>query len=195
MIAGIILAAGASTRMGSPKALLKIGAKTFLQHIVEELQKANISEIVIVLGANAEKIQQEHLSLREKIIINHNWQQGQLSSLLAGINCIEKKNIDGVIVCPVDHPLISAKLISEMMQTFYSSKKKIIIPVFNKQRGHPVIFAKELFEEIKNAPLEIGARGVLKNFSGEISDVSTKEQGILLNIDTKKKYEEIFLNE
>ncbi len=193
-LSAIILAGGASTRMGSPKALLKIGEKTFLQHIVGELHSANVSEIVIVLGADAEKIRATLDWFDGDVVVNNDWQRGQLSSLITGINFLEKKNIDGVIVCPVDHPLISAKLISELASAFYSSKKKIIIPVFNKQRGHPIIFSKELFSEIKNAPLEVGAKAVVRKSSDEVFEMESDERGILMNIDTLEKYQEIIFN-
>ncbi len=194
-LSAIILSAGASTRMGSPKALLKIGEKTFLQHIVDELHSANVSEIVIVLGADAEKIQSTLDWFDGDVVVNNDWQRGQLSSLITGINFLEKKNIDGVIVCPVDHPLISAKLISELASAFYSANKKIIIPVFNKQRGHPIIFSKELFSEIQNAPLEVGAKAVVRKSSDEVFEMESDERGILVNIDTMEQYQEIISNE
>ena len=194
MIVAIILSAGASTRMGSPKALLKIGEKTFLQNIVDELPAADVSDIIIILGADYENIQSTLSWFDGNVVINNDWQQGQLSSLIAGINFIEKNNVDGIIVCPVDHPIISAKLISEMVSAFYTSKKKIILPTHNKQRGHPIIFSKELFEEIKNAPVEIGAKSVVKKFPEEVYEIETNESGILINIDTENNYSLLSIN-
>ncbi|MBI4548951.1 MAG: nucleotidyltransferase family protein, partial [Ignavibacteriae bacterium] len=181
MIAGVVLAAGASLRMGMPKALLTIGERTFLQHIVEVLYSARILNIVVVLGADVEKIQSSLSWFTGKIVINDEWERGQLSSIITGIDALDDHDISGVMICPVDHPLISQGLLVDLLQAFWKSKKKIILPTFQGRRGHPVIFAKEMFDELRNAPMNIGARIVLHNHPDETQEVPTDEEGILVN--------------
>ena len=154
MISGIILAAGASFRMGSPKALLKIKEKTFLRHMADVLYSARVTDIVIVLGSGADEIRGTLGWFTGKVTVNSSWEDGQITSLRSGLDEIASADIHGVIVCPVDRPLISQSLIVALMQGFWTSGKEIVVPVFNGVRGHPVIFARELFEELRAASSE-----------------------------------------
>ena len=189
MISGIVLAAGASARMGEPKALLKIGEKTFLQHVIDVLHSACILDTVIVLGNDAVKIQNTLDWFQGKVIINDNWQQGQLSSIIAGMNMLNGTDLHGVMICPVDHPLISQGLLVDLLQTFWKSKKKIVLPVYDQKRGHPVIFSKELFDELKSAPMNVGARFVVRQHPNDVAELVTAEDGVVQNIDTPEDYE------
>ncbi len=193
MISGIVLAAGSSRRMGSPKALLKINDKTFLQHVVEVLHSARIIEVVIVLGSEAEVIQQSLSWFTGKIVVNENWQKGQLTSIIAGINSLdidksESEEVHGVMICPIDHPLISQSILVDLLQGFWVSKKYIIIPTFNGKRGHPVIFSRELLRELHTIPYEIGARAMLHKHPEKIFEVPVNDEGILININTPEDY-------
>ena len=194
MISGIILAAGSSQRMGSPKSILKIREKTFLQHIVEVLRSARIINIVIVLGAEAEEIQKSLTWFDGKIVVNEEWQKGQLTSIITGLNNLDMamtdpEEINGAMICPIDHPLLSQALIVNLLYGYWTSKKKIIIPTFNGQRGHPVVFDKELFDELRSAPPDVGARAVVYKNTDDVYEVPVKEDGILINIDTHEDYQ------
>lgn len=188
MVSAIVLSAGSSNRMGTPKALLNIENKTFLQHIVDTLQLARVLDVVVVLGSGAEQIQQTLDWFQGKVVLNEHWEQGQLSSILRGLDEIEQKDLHGVLVCPIDHPLITQALIVDLLQAFWKSNKKIIIPVYDGQRGHPIIFSSELFDELRNARHEIGARDIVHAHAGDICEVETNEQGIIQNIDTPEDY-------
>jgi molybdenum cofactor cytidylyltransferase len=198
MISGIILAAGSSQRMGSPKSLLKIGEKTFLQHIVEVLRSARITDIVIVLGAEAEEIRKSLTWFDGKIVFNEDWSKGQLTSIIKGIdaldlNSTEPEEVNGAMICPVDHPLLTQSVLIDLLQGYWTSKKKIIVPTFNGQRGHPVIFNKELFDELRNAPFDVGARSVVRKHPEQVHEVALEEEGVLINIDTPENYEKYIL--
>jgi molybdenum cofactor cytidylyltransferase len=198
MISGIILAAGSSKRMGSPKSLLKIGEKTFLQYIVNVLHSARIIDVVIVLGADAEEIRRSLAWFDGKIIVNNDWQKGQLTSIIAGLNNLDMATTDpeeihGTMICPVDHPLLTQSLLVDLLQGYWTSKKKIIIPTFSGKRGHPVIFDKKYFDEIRSAPFDVGARAVVHNHAEDVYEVSVNEEGILINIDTQEDYKKYIL--
>ena len=199
MISGIVLAAGSSRRMGSPKALLKIGEKTFLQYIVEALHSARIIDVVIVFGAEAEKIQKTLTWFDGKIVTNNDWQKGQLSSIITGLNALdltksEPEEIHGAIICPADHPLLTQSLLVDLLQGYWLSKKRIIIPIHRGKRGHPVIFDRELFDDIRNAPIDIGAREVVRNHEQEVHEVDVNDEGVLINIDSPDDYKKYILN-
>ena len=199
MISGIVLAAGSSQRMGTPKALLKIGEKTFLQHIVETLHSARIIDVVIVVGAEAEKIQKTIIWFDGKVVINNDWHKGQLSSIIAGLNALdltksEPEEIHGAIICPVDHPLLTQSLLVDLLQGYWLSKKRIIIPIHRGKRGHPIIFDRELFDDIRNAPIDIGARAVVRNHEQDIQEVDVNDEGVLINIDSPDDYKKYIQN-
>jgi molybdenum cofactor cytidylyltransferase len=188
MIVGVILAAGESKRMGQPKALLKIGEHTFLDHIALSLAASQINLVYAVLGNQAEIIQS---SLKKNIPIVHNpnYQEGQLSSLKAAIERIQFENCDGVLVALVDHPLISSGIVRRMVEAFYSSKKKIIIPTLHGKRGHPVLYSRELFEEILAIPPGVGANAVRQAYRDHTLELEVDDPGVLIDIDTPEDYE------
>ncbi|TAK55657.1 MAG: nucleotidyltransferase family protein [Bacteroidetes bacterium] len=191
MISAIILAAGASVRMGKPKALLTIEGETFLQRIVRTLRSARVTETIIVLGSQAEEIQGTLQWFEGRVVINSFWQTGQLSSLITGVQALESETTHGCLVCPVDHPLFSHSVIVDLLQGFWTSGKNIIIPVYNGKRGHPVIFGKSLFPALHSASQEKGAKEVVHTHRDEILEVTVQEGGVLVNIDTPEQYQAV----
>jgi CTP:molybdopterin cytidylyltransferase MocA len=181
MLAAIILSGGASRRMGTPKALLPYEGRTFLEHLLQVTNHPRIGLRRAVLGAGAEGIV-ESISLRpEEIVVNNDWKKGQLSSLHAALRSLPP-GTDGMLVCLIDHPLISRGLVHDLIERFYSSRQPIVLPVYKSRRGHPVIFSSALFEELLAAPLETGARAVVWAHRGEVSEMHTTEEGCVLNL-------------
>jgi len=189
MISGIILAAGESSRMGSPKALLKIGEKSFVQRIVDVLIASRVLDIVIVLGADAEAVQTQLNWFIGKTVINEEWKRGQLSSILAGLRAVDQKDLHGVLIWPVDRPLVNEAVIVGMLHQFWTKHKRIVVPVCKGQRGHPVLVGKSLFEDLEKAPLEIGARAILWDHPDEVLEYLTEEEGVVMNIDSREDYQ------
>jgi molybdenum cofactor cytidylyltransferase len=181
MLAGVILSGGASRRMGAPKALIPYQGRPFLEHLLEITQHPKISTRRVVLGPHAEPIaRQVHLHADE-IVINDEWEQGQLSSIQAALRSLPP-DVDGMLLLLIDHPLISAALVGELIDAFYSSKKLIVLPLYEGRRGHPLIFASALFAELLQAPLEVGARHVVWQHQDQIHTVQTNEEGCVLNL-------------
>lgn len=193
-ISAIILSAGSSQRMGKHKALLKIGNKTFLRHIVDEINSAGLQDTIVVLGSDFETIRQTLSWFNGKVVVNNDWGNGQLSSIITGLNAFELTDCNGVLIVPVDHPLFTSSLILELLQAFKESKKQIIIPTHRQRRGHPIIISKNLFGELRNAPIQIGMRSVVHAHEDEICEVPTEEEGVLINIDTPEDYQKYFLD-
>ncbi len=174
--------------MGSPKATLPFptgeatpGKVTFLDHLISVVQRPRIGVIRVVLGANAEKIQQRVRLKPDWLVFNSDWPKGQLSSIQAGIRSLPP-DTDGVLLCPVDTPLITRQLVDILVQRFYENGRSIIVPVHREQRGHPVIFAARLYPELLSAPEDKGARAVVWNHSSDVLEVPTEEEGVVLNL-------------
>ncbi|MGB8473476.1 MAG: nucleotidyltransferase family protein [Candidatus Acidiferrum sp.] len=189
MLAAVILSGGASRRMGSPKALLSYQGRPFLEHMLDVARHPKIGVRRVVLGADAEPIAKEINLSPDEIVINEEWEKGQLSSIHSALRSLPPKT-DGLILFLIDHPLISSSLVDELIETFYSSGKPIVLPVYEGRRGHPVVFSSALYQELMDAPLATGARSVVWAHASEVRVVQTNEEGCILNLndpDTMQK--------
>ncbi len=181
-LAVAILAAGESRRMGSPKALLSYRGKTFVEHLLEVTRHPRVGIRRVVLGAGAQAICDE-LNLEAKmIVLNPDWPKGQLSSIHAALRSLPPDSTGGIILCPVDHPIISAALVSQLIEKFDSSGEAIVLPAFRGRRGHPAIFRARLYPELLDASLDVGARQVVWARSADVAEVETDEEGVILNL-------------
>src|ERR1700687_5961164 len=181
MLASVILSGGASSRMGSPKALLPYQGRPFLEHLLEVTAHRQIGVRRVVLGADAQPIGDAVQLKPDEVVINSEWKKWQLSSIQAALRSLPPGS-DGILLCLIDHPLISAVLVQELIEQFYKSKKPIVLPLYEGRRGHPVVFSSSLYDELLRAPLETGARAVVWAHSGEIEEVQTNEEGCVLNL-------------
>jgi CTP:molybdopterin cytidylyltransferase MocA len=181
MLAAVILSGGASRRMGSPKALIPYQGRSFLEHLLQVTAHREVGARRVVLGADARAIAETVALGPDEIVVNEDWEKGQLSSIQAALLSLPS-GTDGILLCLIDHPLVSHELVSDLIERFYSSGKPIVVPVYKGRRGHPVIFGTTLYEELLAAPLETGARAVVWAHSGEISEVGTAEEGCVLNL-------------
>ena len=135
----------------------------------------------VVLGVHAEPIARAIPLNADEIVINADWEKGQLSSIHAAMYSLPPA-LDGLMLFLIDHPLISSALVNELITAFYASQAPIALPVFEGRRGHPIIFSSKLFPELLAAPMDLGARAVVWAHREEICEFSTNEQGCVLNL-------------
>jgi molybdenum cofactor cytidylyltransferase len=189
MIVGIVLSAGESSRMGRPKALLPIEGQTFLERIVAALKKTQVGKIIVVLGHDAANMTREIKHLPVEVLINSDYQLGQLSSLQTAVRHLKSdEHCDGMLVHLVDHPYIDGKLVDLMIQRFYESTKLIVVPRYQGKRGHPVLFSRKLFGELLDAPVDQGAKAVVNAHAKETLEIAAGDEGVTIDIDTPDEY-------
>ena len=182
MLAAAILAAGQSSRMGQPKALVSVQGLTFVEHLFTATRLPRIGLTRIVLGAHAAEIGPRLKFDPAMVVFNPDWASGQLSSIHAAIRSLPASTTDGIILCPVDHPLVSRRLVSDLIARFDSTKKAIALPTYRGKRGHPVIFRSTLYDELLSASPEVGARQVVWAHSQDVEEFPTVEEGVVLNL-------------
>jgi molybdenum cofactor cytidylyltransferase len=179
----ILLAAGESRRMGYPKPLLKIEGRTFIEHIIRQVEPF-VTRIVIVVGAHSERVRAAiPKGPTISVVENPNYAQGQLSSLKIGIANLSAA-VSGALVHLGDHPLVSAETIRRLSERYQSSSRPIVIARYRGRRGHPVIFDRALFNELMSAPLERGARAVVEADPSRVDYVDVEDAGVTADLDT-----------
>jgi molybdenum cofactor cytidylyltransferase len=184
----IILAAGSSSRMGKSKQLLDINGRTLLEQTVTRALETGILNILVVLGANAEK----HLRVLRKLgvesVINPEWENGMGTSLKCGV----KKSIElfgdiqSVMVLVCDQPLLTTRHLKALSNFFLKEKQKAVASMYNSVAGVPAIFGKELFANLLKVADKTGAREVLKNLGNELKTISF--EGGEIDLDTPEDY-------
>ena len=168
--------------MGTPKALLQHEGETFLERLLAAAQHPDVGMIRVVLGCHSERVQAQLQIDSAIVVLNQNWANGQLSSIQAGLRTIPAGATEGVILFLVDHPFVSSNLVGRLIEAFNLSGKPIVLPTFQGKRGHPVIFSSKLYDELLLAPAGVGARAVVWAHSAEVLEVSTEEEGVVLNL-------------
>jgi len=183
----LILAAGESKRMGSPKMLLIFNGKTMLENVIKNVSGSEIDNILVVLGAEKEKLEELVSRLPVKYCFNENFRQGMLSSVKHGIHNLPS-DLEAVLVFQGDQPLISSEIINGIINAYRSSGKGLVMPVFGNKRGHPLLIDRKYIKEVEKIDDSIGLRSLAYTFSEDVLEVETTDQGVLRDFDTYEEY-------
>lgn len=190
MVSAIILAAGMSKRMDSPKQLLRIGGKPLLQHILDSVDRSAVDEIVLVLGFEAESIRKDLTENRARIVINDSYEEGMSTSIQVGIGALDKKT-DAALIILCDQPLIGHQVLDKIISDYKLSDSKIAVPYYKGFRGNPVLIDRLLFPEMMGISGDIGCRAIFGLHPDSILKVPMDDLSILVDIDTQQEFEKI----
>lgn len=190
-IAGLVLAAGESRRMGQDKALLEYQGQPFLEVILGNLREAGVSRVVVVLGHNADRISNAvHLGDAE-LVVNSDYRLGQTSSLQAGLRALDLSEVAGILLCLVDHPAASADVMMALQDAFRQTGATVVIPVHHERRGHPVLISRALFKELLALDPAQGANTVIHKYRNATYSMEVDDAGVLLDIDEPGDYQNL----
>ncbi|HZI68294.1 MAG TPA: nucleotidyltransferase family protein [Hanamia sp.] len=190
----VILAAGASSRLEQPKQLLPYGDDFLLTHTIKEAQRSRMP-VIVVLGANANKIKQKIKTLELEIVENESWEKGLSSSIKSGM----QKAIDNYpemmncILAVCDQPFISSLLFNELLDEKQRSGKQIVASSYAETSGTPCLFDKKYFPELLQLEGDHGAKTLLKKYASDVASVKF-EKG-RFDVDTQNDYEEFLKNQ
>ena len=194
VLSAVILAAGDSSRMGSPKAaLLTPDGDSFIAHIVRTLRTAGVDDLVIVTGRHHDAVIDalDRLTLAPRIVRNPDPSRGQLSSLLAGMDAVVTSRTDAVMMTLVDVPLVRVSTVTAVLDEWRRTRAPIVRPAIGDRHGHPVIFDRAVFDEIRRAPLDAGAKSVVRAHEHEIVNVPVDDDGCVRDVDTPSDYDRL----
>jgi len=191
MIPAIVLAAGRSSRMGRPKANLPLaGGDTFLSRIVRTLLDAGIDDVVVVLGHDPEPVAAAlaGTGLPVRLVVNREYDRGQLSSLVAGLGLVDRPGVSAVLVTLVDAPLVSAATVRAVIDRYRATGAPIVRPTSGPRHGHPLLIDRSLFGELRAADPASGAKPVVRAHASAEGDVEIEDEGAFADVDTVEEY-------
>jgi molybdenum cofactor cytidylyltransferase len=180
--------------MGSPKALLTTpSGRSFVSAIVHALAAASVTDIVVVTGAEHDRIVEVLLRDAPPVVPrfarNPDPSRGQLSSLWVGMDAVVTAETEALIVTLVDVPMVNRVTIARVIEEWHRTRAPIVRPAIGDRHGHPVIFDRSVFDELRAAPLDQGAKTVVRAHAGDVLDVPVTDEGSLVDVDTPQDYE------
>jgi molybdenum cofactor cytidylyltransferase len=190
----ILLAAGASSRLGKPKQLLLYKGKTLLQHGIQVAVDTGSKAIVAVLGANADFLIKETANQAIEVILNKDWNEGMASSIRCGIKYLQEKEpeVDAAIIMVCDQPYVTTQLLTDLVIKYQATGKPIVASSYENNQGTPALFDKTIFAALLELKGDVGAKKIMKENSGIVELVKFPLGNI--DIDTNENYEELLKN-
>ncbi|HEU5102523.1 MAG TPA: nucleotidyltransferase family protein [Roseiflexaceae bacterium] len=189
-VAGLILAAGASSRMGRPKQLLDWQGRPLVRAAAETALAARLEPLVVVVGGARAEVEAALAELPLRIVFNPEYAAGQSTSLRAGIAALDA-HAEAVVVLLGDQPFVTTAIVERLVAEWLSTKAPIVAPIYAGQRGNPVLFARAVFPELLDIRGDQGARSVLAADPSRIHPVAFDDPRPLTDIDTLEDYERL----
>ena len=190
MIAGVVLAAGTSARLGRPKQLLDLEGRPVLQHVVDAVCSAGLDEVVVVLGHAAEDIRAGlSLPAGARTVVNPDYELGQSTSLHAGLDALSN-DVEAAVIILGDQPRLTTDVVRRVVAEWRARGAPVLRPLFRGSPGHPVVAARAAWDAFRRAAGDEGARGVMAAAGVEVAEV---ELGLepLEDLDTWASYDRI----
>lgn len=194
MIPVIVLAAGSSTRMGKPKATLPCpGGGSFLTRIVTTFLEAGADDVVVVVGQHSQAVIEQFTAsgLSARFVENQMHEAGQLTSLIAGLQVVDRPGVRGTLVTLVDIPLVSAGTVRAVIDRYLKARVPIVRPTSGARHGHPLLIDRSLFDAIRHANPETGAKPIVRQHASRLGDLEIEDEGAFTDVDTPADYEKL----
>jgi molybdenum cofactor cytidylyltransferase len=191
VIPAIVLAAGRSSRMGRAKATLPAGdGHTFLTRIVQTFLDAGVDDVIVVVGHDADLIADSVAAsgLPARVVVNRDYDRGQLSSLLAGLASVDRPGVRAALVTLVDVPLVSAATVRAVVERYRATRAPIVRPTSGDRHGHPLLIDRSLFAALRAADPESGAKPIVRAHATAAGDIAIDDEGAFTDVDTEEDY-------
>jgi molybdenum cofactor cytidylyltransferase len=189
-IAAIVLAAGGSTRMGELKQLLPLGGRPMVRHTTEAVCAAGLGQVVVVVGAQAQAVQQAMEGLPVDVAVNETWAAGMSTSLQTGLRML-RPEIRAVLVVLADQPELSPGLLRTLVKRYQATGAAIVAPFYHGQRGNPVLFDRAIFPELLAVEGDQGGRELFLRHREKVERIEIGDAAVILDVDTRQDYEQV----
>lgn len=183
MIAAIVLAAGTSSRMGTPKQTMMLAGRPLLSYALQAVRSAHIDQIVLVLGADADAARRRFTIVGISSIVNANYAEGVSTSIRTGVHHLDPY-AEAFFVVLGDQPFVSPITMDRLVAEWRSSGAKIVVPMFNGHRGNPVLLDRALAAEAERLSGDEGFRPLFAAHADDLREVPVEDPGILFDVDT-----------
>jgi len=186
-VVGVILAGGTGSRIGRVKQMLPFRGRTILECVIESAVASLLHRVVVVIGYRADLVEPMLVGRKITVVVNRDYESGQSYSIKAGLEALPE-GTDAVLFMLGDQPLVAPATINKILEAYRMSKSLIVIPVFNRKRGNPVLFSRETFHRLETLAGDCGARPLFEEYAGRILEVPVEDGSIHFDIDTEEDY-------
>jgi molybdenum cofactor cytidylyltransferase len=170
-IAILLLAAGSSSRFGSPKQLLPYKGRALIRHLTEVALESNADQTYVILGSNSERMLSELRLLSLRIVENSAWKEGLASSIRAGVRALPN-DVDAAIIMLADQPFVSREILNALIEKHRTSDKPIVASEYAGTVGVPALFARSLFPELLKLRGDRGAKAVIQRHENDVAGIA-----------------------
>lgn len=189
-ISGIVLAAGRSSRMGSPKPLVRIAGRPLLERMLDALAASRVAEVVVVLGHEAARVTREIDMATARVVVNPEYLRGMSTSIRAGLRAADPAAV-GYLLLLGDQPFVASTTLDALLNTWRPDGPRILIPTFRGRRGNPVLVDRALAPEMDRISGDQGFRALFAERAEDILEVAVDDPGILFDMDTPEQVESL----
>ena len=184
-VAGLVLAAGQSRRMGPANKLLEeVEGEPLVRRVVRTALGADLAEVVVVVGHDSERVRASLAELPVRFVENDRWQEGMGTSVAEGVRSLQE-GLDGVLIALGDMPWVSQTDLADLLDAFDpEAGTGICVPVGDRRRGNPVLWGRRYFERLASLEGDVGARVLMAEFADDLVEVEVGGRGVLMDVDT-----------
>jgi molybdenum cofactor cytidylyltransferase len=186
VIAALILAAGQSLRMGSPKLLLRVGGHTLLRHVIGNARRSRCDDVLVVVGDAADRVGREAREAGARTVLNPRYREGMGTSLACGIAALPP-DCEAVVILLGDQPRVAAEIVNALIDAYQATGKPIVASRYGAVRGVPALIARELFSDAGSLSGDQGGRSLVERHPDLVVEVALPE-GAAWDVDTREDF-------